>query len=403
MLEKLKFVQEISSLFRSADVHLMPNTEDALSTYMSQALSPRFGVNLSNHPAISQLCALDSNHVYEFLPFPGITALLYSCKTINQILFVGPVRTESYSASNFTAYLQQQGISQQIIKQLTETASELPNVPTYTLYRLMDVLLKHLCEIHYPIPIKKADSDPNFTPFVMLHNNEQFQDIRKIRQIEHRYASSSALTEAVKLGNLSLALQIMGNPNGQQTMSVRSPSPLRNMQNYCIVLNTQLRHSLEGSGIHPYELDRLSNEIGMQIERLTAPDVALHFNMYIIEQYCRLVQEQSYRQLSPLTHQTVIYIKNHLHANLTVKETAKVLGVNANYLSTQFHENLGLTFIDFIHRERTNQAAALLKHTNLQIQQVASAVGYNNTSYFAKQFQRYQGMNPSHYRQEGII
>ena len=86
--------------------------------------------------------------------------------------------------------------------------------------------------------------------------------------------------------------------------------------------------------------------------------------------------------------------------NLTVKDTARALTVNANYLSTLFHRDMGMTFIDFVNRERTNQAASLLRHTNLQIQQIAATVGYNNTSYFAKQFVRFQGISPSQYRRE---
>ena len=175
------------------------------------------------------------------------------------------------------------------------------------------------------------------------------------------------------------------------------------MQNYFIVLNTQLRHALEETGINPYRLDQLSGEIGLEIENLRSVEHAQDFVFRVIQRYCQLVRESTFPNLKPLVHLAVTYVKDHLNEDLTVKETAKILGVNANYLSTQFHENLGLTFIDFIHRERTKQAAALLKHTNLQIQQVASAVGYNNTSYFTKQFQRFLGMNPSHYRQEGTI
>ena len=170
------------------------------------------------------------------------------------------------------------------------------------------------------------------------------KDIYQIRQIENRYESSSVLTEAVKLGNLSLALQIMQRQGSLQTLNVRSQNPLRNMQNYCIVLNTQLRHSLEGCGIHPYDLDHLSNEIGMQIERLNTPDMAVPFNIYIIEQYCRLVQEQSYKNLSNLTHQAVIYIKNNLTSNLTVRDTAKELSVHPDYLSHQFSKEMGMPF-----------------------------------------------------------
>ena len=120
----------------------------------------------------------------------------------------------------------------------------------------------------------------------------------------------------------------------------------------------------------------------------------------VLQRYCRLVQEHAYPNLKPLTNLAVTYIKEHLADNLTVKDAAKALTVNANYLSALFHKDMGMTFIDFVNKERTNQAASLLRHTNLQIQQVAATVGYNNTSYFAKQFVRFQGVSPSQYRRK---
>lgn len=403
MLEKLAIIRDLSALFGGADVYLMPNSEDALRTYLSDNISRRLGTDLGKHPAVRQICTLDSDYVYEFLPFPGIAALLYSCKAIEKILFVGPVATESYSTHNFLAYLQQQGISQKAVAQLMETASGLPLVPTHTLYRLTDILLKHLCNTEFPIPIRKMEPGYDFTPLALLNDSAQPKDIRQIRQIENRYETSSVLTEAVKLGNLSLALQTLHNQDNQQDMTTRNRSPLRNMQNYCIVLNTQLRHSLEGCGIHPYELDQLSNEIGIQIERMNTPDMAGPFSTYIIEQYCRLVQEQSYQQLSPLTHQTVIYIKNNLHANLTVKDTAKELSVHPDYLSHQFSKEMGMTFIAFLNQERCKQAASFLKHTSLQIKQISAIVGFNTISYFTKQFSHFYGKTPRDYRNERIF
>ena len=77
--------------------------------------------------------------------------------------------------------------------------------------------------------------------------------------------------------------------------------------------------------------------------------------------------------------------------------------VNANYLSDQFHKDTGMTFIDFVNRERVEQAASLLKHTNLQVQQIAALVGYNNTSYFAKQFMRFYRMTPRSFRNSGLF
>ena len=233
---------------------------------------------------------------------------------------------------------------------------------------------------------------------LFLHTPFSGEDIAQMRQVEQRYEYSAALTDAVQQGNLSLAMHLVGQYDPSSQTTVRNTNPLRNAQNYCIVLNTQLRHALEKTGIHPFQVDRLSNEIGLEIERLKNLSQLPAFFSGVIRRYCRLVQEHAYPNLKPLTNLVVTYIKEHLADNLTVKDTAKALTVNANYLSTLFHKDMGMTFIDFVNHERTSQAAALLQHTNLQIQQIASIVGYNNTSYFAKQFLRFQGVSPSHYR-----
>lgn len=98
-----------------------------------------------------------------------------------------------------------------------------------------------------------------------------------------------------------------------------------------------------------------------------------------------------------------MYIKGHLGDNLTVKDTAQALRVNANYLSGIFHRELGMTFIDFVNHQRAEQAAALLRQTNLQIQHIAASVGYNNTSYFARKFASVYGCTPKQYRANGIL
>lgn len=262
----------------------------------------------------------------------------------------------------------------------------------YSTFRQISKLISQYAFGEVLPPVISADTA------LIRHSSFTGEDIAQMRQVEQRYEYSAALTNAVQQGNLSLALHMIGQYDPSTKTAVRNTNPLRNAQNYCIVLNTQLRHALEDSGIHPYQVDKLSNEIGIEIEQLKNISQLPEFFNNVIRRYCRLVQEHAYPNLRPLTNLAVTYIKEHLADNLTVKDTAKALTINANYLSTLFHKDMGMTFIDFVNKERTNQAAALLRHTNLQIQQIASAVGYNNTSYFAKQFVRFQGISPSHYR-----
>lgn len=403
MLEKMKIIQEISSLFSGADVYLMPNTEAEVRAYLRENVSPRLGADLGSHAAVAQICTLDSAYIYEFAPFPGIAALIYSCRSLGKILFVGPVTTDSYTTHNLLAYLQQQNISPRTMEQFVEVANHLPLMTTYNLYRLMDILLRHVCDIHLPVPVKRIEPTYHIAPLSLLSDANPSKDITQIRRIEDRYETSSLLTEAVKLGNLSLALHALQGRELYADFVSRSSNHLRNMQNQCIILNTQLRHSLEGSGVHPYQLDQLSNEIGMQIERLNAPNMVTPFSIYIIEQYCRLVQEQSYQNLSSLTHQAVIYIKNNLNSNLTVKDTAKELSVHPDYLSHQFSHDMSMTFIAFVNKERCMQAASFLKHTSLPIKEVSALVGFNTISYFTKQFTQVYGKTPRDFRNERIF
>lgn len=403
MVENIQLIRELSSLFSGIQFHLMPNSEVGIRAYLRDVLSPLLGAQLEDHPSVPHICSMDSDNIYEFTPFPGITTLIYVCKTSGQLLFVGPATTEGYTSNHLIAYLQQQNVPQKTIQQFLETASQLPSMTTYNLYRFTDFLLRHICDVHLPIPIKKVEQSFPVNTIALLSEPMPVKNINRIRQIEDRYETSSLLTEAVKMGNLSLALQALRGGDLRFDVIDRSQNPLRNMQNQCIILNTQLRHSLEGSGVHPYSLDQLSNEIGLQIERLNSPGVVTAFSIYIIEQYCRLVQEQSYSSLSSLTHQAVIYIKNNLNSNLTVKETAKELSVHPDYLSHQFSREMGMTFIAFLNKERCAQAANLLKHTNMQIKQISAVVGFNTISYFTKQFTQVYGKTPRDYRNERIF
>lgn len=343
-----------------------------------------------------------NNAIHEWVFPGGITYLAHGDKSMDSIFLLGPVLTQPFSREDVLYHAEQYRIPSSTKSQILQFCSELPVVGTHILYRTGDLVFGHLTGKKQPMNIVQPDIlSPTESPLIPPAFTTE-GDIVQMRQVEMRYEYSAALTDAIKQGNLPLALHMIGRYNPDSQTTVRNANPLRNAQNYCIVLNTQLRHALEESGIHPYWVDKLSNEIGLEIEQLKSTAQVPHFFSQIIRRYCRLVQEHTYPNLKPLTNLAVTYIKEHLADNLTVKDTAKALTVNANYLSTLFHQEMGMTFIDFVNRERTNQAAALLKHTNLQIQQIAATVGYNNTSYFAKQFLKFQGTTPSQYRHADI-
>lgn len=399
MEETFIFLQKLLQSATGIPLSRLPGNKNALSDFLQKQTNYAFGNILAENATLWHQLFRPANQgdtIYQWTAPGGITFLLYMCA--GHCIVFGPVRTSPFVQDEVLLQIAHCGFDSRQQADFLQYCEALPVTEHHILLKTSELIIGHLTGRTQPLRILPIyPLEPEF--FHSPTNFHQGEDIIQMRQVETRYEHSAALTDAVRQGNLSLALHLIGSYNPGKETQVRNTNPLRNAQNYCIVLNTQLRHALEKSDIHPYRVDQLSHEIGMQIEQLRSLQELPAFFQQILVRYCRLVQEHTYPNLKPLTHLTVTYIKEHLADNLTVKDTAKALTVNANYLSTLFHQDMGMTFIDFVNRERTTQAAAMLKHTNLQIQQIASIVGYNNTSYFAKQFMRFYGVSPSQYRQ----
>jgi len=398
MTKTIIFLRKLLECTSGISLHHIPCKKADLLAFLQDHTGHIFDTFLEQDSAhwqqLLQLPAQEKT-IDAYSPLAGITFMVFADKAHNSLFLLGPVLPQPFSQEDTLHALNNAPITPEIASDIVQFCASLPVLESDALYRACDLVAGYLTD--------KAQSvqEPSLSPIDPPFMSSPFaagEDIVQMRQVEMRYEYSITLTDAIKQGNLSLALHLIGQHTPDSQNPVRNKNPLRNAQNYCIVLNTQLRHAMEETGVHPYRVDRLSNEIGLEIEQLTKLSQLNSFFKEVIRRYCRLVQEHDYPNLKPLINLTVAYIKEHLSDNLTVKDTAKALTVNANYLSALFHKEMGITFIDFVNKERTRQALGLLVHTNLQIQQIASMVGYNNTSYFTKQFLRFQGVTPSQYR-----
>jgi YesN/AraC family two-component response regulator len=69
-------------------------------------------------------------------------------------------------------------------------------------------------------------------------------------------------------------------------------------------------------------------------------------------------------------------------------------------LSKLIKQSTGFTFQELLQRKRFQKAVMLLLDTDLSVEEIAEAVGYENLSYFYRQFKERYGRTPRKYRME---
>jgi two-component system response regulator YesN len=92
------------------------------------------------------------------------------------------------------------------------------------------------------------------------------------------------------------------------------------------------------------------------------------------------------------------YIDKHYANPITLNELAGVVNLNTDYLSRLFKEEVGCNFITYLTQVRLENAAIMLRETDMKIYEIAEAVGYPNLSYFSRNFKKYHGVNPFEFK-----
>jgi AraC-like DNA-binding protein len=92
------------------------------------------------------------------------------------------------------------------------------------------------------------------------------------------------------------------------------------------------------------------------------------------------------------------FIQGHFTQELSLRETAKAVNINPNYLSEKFKEVTGVNFVEYVARIRFANACDLVRNSKLSISEIAFAAGFQSLSQFNRVFKRFSGKSPRQYR-----
>ena len=105
----------------------------------------------------------------------------------------------------------------------------------------------------------------------------------------------------------------------------------------------------------------------------------------------RFYSKESLPAFSAPIADATAYIKEHYCENITLKDVADAIHMNADYLGKLFKKETGCSFNTYLTNIKMEYADYLIRNTNLKKYEIAEKLGYTNFSYFSRIYSAHKG------------
>lgn len=92
------------------------------------------------------------------------------------------------------------------------------------------------------------------------------------------------------------------------------------------------------------------------------------------------------------------YIKENYSTNLNMAVVSNYISMNYSLFSFTFKQYTGTNFVNYLRNVRVGEAKKLLTETDMKVNEISKAVGYDHEKHFMKIFKNITGLTPSQYR-----
>lgn len=98
--------------------------------------------------------------------------------------------------------------------------------------------------------------------------------------------------------------------------------------------------------------------------------------------------------------EVISHIERNYAEPIRIADLVKMSSLSETRLLKDFHRATHYSPIDYLIRLRIQHAAVLLRQTGLSITEIAYRVGFNDSNYFTRQFQKTMHISPREYRKK---
>ena len=208
----------------------------------------------------------------------------------------------------------------------------------------------------------------------------------------------TAFRQAIRLGRSDLLLKALTSSAGG-TVGYMSLNAQRQRQYTFISFVTLVSRAAMEGGLPEETAYLLSDLYCQRMDLLSEQSEFDRLSLGMAMDFCEKVAGSRLPDhVSPPVRKALNYISVHLHESFGVEDLAAHCNLCRRSLSLHFKKEMGIGIVDYVQREKINEARYLLEHTDLPIPDISSHLNYSSQSYFTAQFKKLVSETPERYR-----
>jgi len=137
--------------------------------------------------------------------------------------------------------------------------------------------------------------------------------------------------------------------------------------------------------------------------------VLVHTNRYWVY-YTKLVDylfediilKKRFRVADELDY-AIAYTQRFYYCKLSIADVANIVNLSTDYFARLFKRRVSTTFVEYLKHRKISASKNLLRHTDLNINEIAMAIGYEDSNYFTRVFKKLEGVSPKKFRVENDV
>lgn len=228
--------------------------------------------------------------------------------------------------------------------------------------------------------------------------DSDIEELTNQQEVHNTLALEQKLTNFVRKGDTVALKEWVSNAPAVRS-GVLASDQLRQLKNTFIVTATLISRAAITGGMDTDDALSLSDVYIQKCELLSSIEEITNLQYRMVLDYTERVEKlRMGKTPSKLVLDITNYIHHHLSEAITTDDIAKSMFISRSRLSVRFKQETGENLIDFILKEKIEEAKRLLRYTDKTAVAISFYLGFSSQSHFSRVFKKYTGYLPNEYR-----